>query len=85
VNIIDSNGWTALHHAAYNGDLLAVKLLVGAKAHINAFSNQFKTPLHFAAMNNHSEVVDYLINSWTGVNDGIPLNQIHDLIEAKDE
>ena len=21
VNIIDSNGWTALHHAAYNGDL----------------------------------------------------------------
>ena len=21
VNIVDSNGWTALHHAAYHGDL----------------------------------------------------------------
>lgn len=25
INIIDSNGWTALHHAAYHGDLESVK------------------------------------------------------------
>jgi ankyrin repeat protein len=24
LNIIDSNGWTAIHHAAYNGDLQSV-------------------------------------------------------------
>lgn len=24
VNIIDSNGWTAIHHAAFNGDLQSV-------------------------------------------------------------
>ena len=53
INSIDSNGWTALHHAAYNGDFQAVDMLVNAGANINAFSNQFKTPLHFAAMNNH--------------------------------
>ena len=24
IDIIDSNGWTALHHAAYNGDIKSV-------------------------------------------------------------
>ena len=24
INVIDSNGWTALHHAAYNGDIKSV-------------------------------------------------------------
>jgi len=39
VNIIDSNGWTALHHAAFNGDLNSVNELKASKANINAFSN----------------------------------------------
>ena len=49
INITDSNGWTALHHASFNGDLGSVESLLGAKAKINAFSNQFKTPLHLAS------------------------------------
>ena len=53
INSIDSNGWTALHHASYNGDIKSVDQLIEAGANFNAFSNQFKTPLHFAAMNNH--------------------------------
>jgi len=28
LDIIDSNGWTAIHHAAYNGDLQSVNLLM---------------------------------------------------------
>jgi len=32
-------------------------------ANINAFSNQFKTPLHFAALNNHVEVCESLLES----------------------
>ena len=81
VNIIDSNGWTALHHAAYNGDISSVQLLVKeGRAQINSFSNQFKTPLHFAAMNNHEDVVEFLIEQWEN-NHG----DTHDLIEAKDE
>mmetsp|Transcript_17521 Transcript_17521/g.29541 ORF Transcript_17521/g.29541 Transcript_17521/m.29541 type:complete len:244 (+) Transcript_17521:676-1407(+) len=39
INIIDSNGWTALHHAAYNGDINSVKLLIQSNANVNAFSN----------------------------------------------
>ena len=63
IDIIDSNGWTALHHAAYNGDIKSVNLLKNNGANINAFSNQFKTPLHFAALNNHPDVVASLLAS----------------------
>jgi ankyrin repeat protein len=49
---MDSNGWTALHHAAYLGDFESAEILIHNKAKVNAYSNQQKTPLHFAAMNN---------------------------------
>lgn len=61
LDIIDSNGWTAIHHASYNGDLQSVNLLMNQGANINAFSNQFNTPLHFAALNNHRSVMASLI------------------------
>ena len=61
INMIDANGWTALHHAAYTGDLPSVELLTGAGANVNAVSNQYKTPLHFAALNNHEEVLAALL------------------------
>jgi ankyrin repeat protein len=51
---MDSNGWTALHHAAHNGDFEAASILIkDGHANVNAYSNQQRTPLHFAAMNNH--------------------------------
>ena len=56
VNNIDANGWTALHHAAYNGDLASAQTLIENDADVNAFSNQSKTPLHFSAMNNHVDI-----------------------------
>lgn len=72
INITDSNGWTALHHAAYNGDYRSVESLLKQGAKINAFSNQFKTPLHLAASQNHPDIVEKLIQ--TGAN-----------LEAQDE
>jgi ankyrin repeat protein len=54
VDNMDSNGWTALHHAAHNGDLESASTLIQSGANVNAYSNQQKTPLHFAAMNNHT-------------------------------
>ena len=72
INITDSNGWTASHHAAYNGDYRSVESLLKQGAKINAFSNQFKTPLHLAASQNHPDIVEKLIQ--TGAN-----------LEAQDE
>jgi ankyrin repeat protein len=57
VNNIDSNGWSALHHACYIGDLESAKTLIEFGANKQAYSNQNRTPLHFAAMNNHVEIV----------------------------
>jgi ankyrin repeat protein len=54
---MDSNGWTALHHAAYNGDKDSAEILIDNRANVNAYSNQQKTPLHFAAFNNHVEII----------------------------
>jgi len=34
---------------------------MGQGANINPFSNQFNTPLHFAALNNHRDVMASLI------------------------
>lgn len=39
VDTIDSNGWTALHHAAYTGDLESACLLIENGAKVDAFSN----------------------------------------------
>ena len=36
---MDSNGWTALHHAAYNGDLDSAATLIQSGANVNAYSN----------------------------------------------
>lgn len=40
VNNMDSNGWSALHHAAYIGDIESATALIQADAKINAYSNQ---------------------------------------------
>ena len=60
---MDSNGWTALHHASHNGDLASATILIvegGAK--VNSYSNQGRTPLHFAALNNHKTLIQLLLS-----------------------
>ena len=61
-NIKDSNGWTALHYAAQNGDFESVQILIDKKADINAFSNNGRTPLHLAAKMNRKNIVRYLLD-----------------------
>jgi ankyrin repeat protein len=61
---MDSNGWTALHHAANNGDFdSAVILIRDGKANVNAYSNQQRTPLHFASLNNHKDIIKLLLSN----------------------
>jgi len=61
VNLVDNNGWTALHHAAEKGDMNAANILIESKANVNAFSNARKTPLHLAAFANKTDMVKLLI------------------------
>jgi len=60
-NIPDSNGWTALHYCAELGDLESVKILLNSKSKIDCYSNNKRTPLHFAAQHNFSEIVRYIL------------------------
>lgn len=61
---MDSNGWTALHHAAHNGDYeSAVILIREGGANVNAYSNQQRTPLHFAALMNHKRLIQLLLEN----------------------
>jgi ankyrin repeat protein len=55
---MDSNGWTALHHADHNGDFESAQILIrDGGANVNSYSNQQRTPLHFAALNNHKSII----------------------------
>ena len=63
LDTLDSNGWTALHHASYNGDLESATTLLAKGAKVGAFSNLGKTALHFAAMKNHVDVIRTLLKN----------------------
>jgi ankyrin repeat protein len=39
LDTLDSNGWTALIHAAYHGDIDSAAILIKNGADVNAFSN----------------------------------------------
>ena len=75
INLMDNNGWTALHHAAYNGDFESARELCEQGANVNSYSNSMKTPLHFAALNNHAEIVNLLISKGSKI-EGITNDEI---------
>jgi ankyrin repeat protein len=55
-------GTTSLHQAAEKGDLPRVKSLVQSNPRAVNVGDEFGiTPLHFAAINNHRDVVEYLL------------------------
>ena len=75
IDLIDNNGWTALHHAAYNGDYECAQELWEQGANVNAYSNSMKTPLHFASLNNHADIVSLLVSKGAKI-EGITNDEI---------
>ncbi len=62
IHIRNKGGLTALHAAAYGGNLDVVELLVAKGAAINDAENFYKmSPLHAAAEEGHAEVVAFLL------------------------
>jgi ankyrin repeat protein len=62
MDILDSNGWTALHHAAYNGDIDSATILLDSGAKVDEYSNAQRTALHFAAAKNFVNIIELLIS-----------------------
>ena len=58
-----ARGDTALHHAARNGDLEVVTLLVGAGADVNGTSDHGHFPLYCAAGHGHVATTRYLVEN----------------------
>jgi ankyrin repeat protein len=58
----DQTGWTALHWAAYGGQVAAVELLLSRKAIPDARDKEFgRTALHWAADQGHEATVELLL------------------------
>ncbi len=67
VNYIDEHGNTALHFSAQYGHKEIVKLLLAAKAEIEAKMHEL-TPLHMAAIYKKAEIVKLLLEAKADVN-----------------
>jgi|GEM_PF-5554836 len=63
----DGQGMTALHYAAYQGNVEAAKLLAAAKANPNAKDSLGLTPLHAAAFEGRAQVVGILLRKGAAV------------------
>ncbi|MGB2863329.1 MAG: ankyrin repeat domain-containing protein, partial [Sedimentisphaerales bacterium] len=59
-----------LHHAAANGEIERVKLLISEGADVNVKNNEGLTPLHCAAREGHKEIVELLLAHGADVNVG---------------
>ncbi|XP_047995023.1 ankyrin repeat domain-containing protein 27-like [Leguminivora glycinivorella] len=74
VNFADSNGFTALHHAARCGLDELCSILILNNANVNCANKKAQTPLHLAALSNKIIVIRTLLNNganvdaadWTG-------------------
>lgn len=50
---------TALHQAAFNGDLPSIK--ANLRLNVNATDSKYRTPLHYAVMRRQKEAIAYLL------------------------
>ncbi|KAK2087067.1 Ankyrin repeat domain-containing protein 24 [Saguinus oedipus] len=68
VDVVDSSGWTALHHAAAGGCLTCSEMLCSFKAHLNPQDRSGATPLIIAAQMCHTDLCRLLLQQGAAVN-----------------
>jgi Ca2+-binding EF-hand superfamily protein len=60
---VDGNNWSALHYAAYKGNMVIIDLLLKAGALINKTNTHGFTPLFYAAQCAHVDVCAFLLEA----------------------
>jgi ankyrin repeat protein len=75
VNATMSDGTTALHWAAHNGDADLVKRLIQARAKVNVANGYGATPMHEAAERADAEVIKLLLKAGADVESPNPEGQ----------
>ncbi|XP_030069008.1 caskin-1 [Microcaecilia unicolor] len=68
VNFQDIDGFSALHHAALNGNTELISLLLDAQAAVDIKDNKGMRPLHYAAWQGKKEPMKMLLKSGSAVN-----------------
>uniref|UniRef100_A0A3B4C9L0 CASK interacting protein 1 n=1 Tax=Pygocentrus nattereri TaxID=42514 RepID=A0A3B4C9L0_PYGNA len=68
VNFQDTDGFSALHHAALNGNLELISLLLESQAMVDIRDQKGMRPLHYAAWQGRSEPMKLLLKSGSSVN-----------------
>ncbi|MGL4348047.1 MAG: ankyrin repeat domain-containing protein [Chlamydiales bacterium] len=65
----DSQGWTALHHAANAGNVAAIELLLSAAPEsLNRVGVNGETPIYLAVHNNQKQIVEKLLQANADLN-----------------
>lgn len=68
VDVLDSNGLTALHWSSAYGQYNTVELLISYNAYVNNLGSEEESPLLLAASGGHHEVVKLLLSHGADVN-----------------
>ncbi|KAG7460014.1 hypothetical protein MATL_G00216720 [Megalops atlanticus] len=68
VNFQDTDGFSALHHAALNGNLELISLLLESQATVDIRDQKGMRPLHYAAWQGKAEPMKMLLKSGSSVN-----------------
>ncbi|RXN02117.1 Caskin-1 [Acipenser ruthenus] len=68
VNFQDTDGFSALHHAALNGNMELISLLLEAQATVDIKDQKGMRPLHYAAWQGKVEPMKMLLKSGSSVN-----------------
>uniref|UniRef100_UPI00398EDECE caskin-1 n=1 Tax=Pristiophorus japonicus TaxID=55135 RepID=UPI00398EDECE len=68
VNFQDLDGFSALHHAALNGNTELISLLVEGQATVDIKDNKAMRPLHYAAWQGKAEPMKMLLKAGSSVN-----------------
>ncbi|KAM3722182.1 Ankyrin-3 [Dirofilaria immitis] len=66
VNTANSAGWTALHDAAFKGNITSLQILHKLGANANIFDKEDRTPLHIAAAAGRTNIAELLIEKFGG-------------------